>query len=267
MTTPYERATTFPKVEGGPRNLRIDASWHQGRGAFGGLLAAATLRAITEDVNDAGRIPRSLTVHFCAPAAGSLELTTEVARVGTRVTHAMARVKNEKGVTTFASASFTNDRPAAERYAHAVMPAIEPAASLPELPAGIPGIPAFFQHVDARFGGPTRPFASSTDPRVMAWVRLHEMPARMDAPLAALLLDSLPPAVTATFAAPRPVASVDFRIDFFSRFESADVASDEHHLLAITSRWADDGYTEELRELWSPRGVLLAQCRQLIALL
>jgi hypothetical protein len=37
--------------------------------------------------------------------------------------------------------------------------------------------------------------------------------------------------------------------------------------VSIASRWADDGYCEELRDLWSPHGVLLAQCRQLLALL
>jgi hypothetical protein len=65
---------------------------------------------------------------------------------------------------------------------------------------------------------------------------------------------------------------VDFTVQFFSSFLEArrahsDARSSEPHLVAIRSRWADDGYTEELRELWSPAGVLLAQCRQLIALM
>jgi acyl-CoA thioesterase len=188
MTTSYERAARLSKVEGGHRKGRIDDSWHQGRGAFGGLLAATTLAAMTDEVNDSERIPRSLTLHFCAPAAGELDLTTEIVRIGSRVTHATARVSNERGVTTFASASFGRDRPAAETYARAKMPDVEPAAELGELFAG-------------------------------------------------------------------------------SRFGTADVRSDEHYLVDIRSRWADDGYTEEVRDLWSPRGVLLAQCRQLIALL
>jgi acyl-CoA thioesterase len=66
---------------------------------------------------------------------------------------------------------------------------------------------------------------------------------------------------------PRPLASVDFTIHFFTGFAHPSAATDEHQLVTIQSRWADDGYTEELRELWSPRGELLAQCRQLIALL
>jgi acyl-CoA thioesterase len=268
MTTAYERAKTFAKVREGRRKGRIDESWHQGRGAFGGLLAATTLSAMLEDVNDAERIPRSLTLHFCAPAAGEVELATEIVRTGSRVTHATFRIEGEKGVATVGSASFCRDRPGAERYVLARMPEVAPVASLRALPAGVPGIPAFFQHVDARFGGSTMPFSSAPadDAKVMAWVRLRE-PAALDAPVASLLLDSLPPAITATFGAPRAVASVDFTIHFFAHLTETDVAPDEHCLVAITSRWADDGYTEEVRDLWSPRGVLLAQCRQLIALL
>ena len=270
MTTAYARARELTKDDRGVRSGVIDESWHQGRGAFGGLLAAMTLAAMTEDLNDAERIPRSLTVHFCGPASGAIALTTEIVRVGSRVAHATARISNEKGVTTFASASFCKDRPAPERYLDASMPAVEPAASVPELRlARGPGIPDFLQHVDARFCGPNVPFSSAKEARVAAWVRLRE-PASLDAPLAAFLLDSLPPAITATFGAPRPLASVDFTIHFPARFAGAGAAApatDEHQLVTIRSRWADGGYTEELRELWSARGELLAQCRQLIALI
>ena len=129
-------------------------------------------------------------------------------------------VSGEKGTTTFGSASFCKDRPLAEHYVHTSMPDVPPASSIPELPPGIPGLPAFFEHVDVRFCGTTMPFSSSPskDAEVMAWVRLRE-PAPIDAPLAALLLDTLPPAISATFGVPRALASVDFTIQLFSRFE------------------------------------------------
>jgi acyl-CoA thioesterase len=272
MISAYELASTLSKVDGTRRRMAIAPSWHQGRGAFGGLLASTMLTSMVEDVNDAERIPRSLTVHFCAPAVGEVDLTTEVVRVGARVTHATARVTSEKGTSTFASASFCKDRPAAEQYVHATMPDVPAASSLGEVPNGVPGLPAFFEHIDVRFCGPTLPFSSSPskDAQVLAWVRLREPSARpVDAPQAAFLLDTLPPAILATFGVPRALASVDFTVQLFSRFDGAaeEGAPGEHHLVAIRSRWAADGYVEELRDLWSPRGVLLAQCRQLLALL
>jgi acyl-CoA thioesterase len=248
------------------RTIRIDESWQQGRGIFGGALAKKALEVMIEDVEDADRTPRSLTMHFCSPGESVFELETEVVRAGSRVTHATARIRGAKGVTTFGSASFCRDRPSAERYMHATMPAVEPASEVREMPRGMDRLPAFFEHVEARFCGSAMPFSSSTEAKLAAWVRLRE-PAPIGAPVAALLIDTLPPAVCATLPVPRPIASVDFTIHFFRRLPLATLAPDEHCLVSITSRWADVGYTEELRDLWSPRGELLAQCRQLLALL
>lgn len=267
MTTAYARAMAFTTTDSGVRRGTIDESWHQGRGAFGGILAAMTLRSMMEDVSDPERVPRSLTVHFCGPASGAFELATEVVRAGSRVTHATARITTDKGVSTFASASFCKDRPGGAAYALATMPDVRPAAELRDVPRDLPAIAAFFEHLEVRFAGPTFPFSSSpaAGARVAAWVRLRE-PVALDAPVAALLLDSLPPAVTATFGVPRAVASVDFTVQLFSKLVSP-AADGDHYLVSITSRWAGEGYTEEVRDLWSARGELVAQCRQLIALL
>ncbi len=262
MTSAFERATTLSAEGTGS----IDASWYQGRGAFGGLMAAMLLRAMRAKVGDEARTPRSLTVHFCGPATeGPIDVRTEVVRSGSRVTHAMARVTKGDETTTFATASFCRSR-TGPSYALAKRPDVAPASELPSIPRSMPGLPAFFEHVDARFAGPVLPFSGAATPEIAAWVRLRE-PAPVDAAVAALLLDALPPAIIATFDAPRAVASVDFTIHFFERLPEHAGAPDDFHLVAIRSRWADDGYAEEIRDLWSPSGVLLAQCRQLLALL
>src|SRR5687767_2382852 len=96
--TPYRRALA---------TRAIDPSWNQGRGAFGGLMAALLLEAMRERVADELRVPRSLTAHFAAPATAPIALASEVMRAGHRVTHATARATNADGTTaTFASASF-----------------------------------------------------------------------------------------------------------------------------------------------------------------
>jgi acyl-CoA thioesterase len=267
MTTAFRRAMALGKVRDGLRHGRIDASWHQGRGAFGGLLAALALEAMGADVADPERAPRSLTIHFCAPASeGPFELTTEIVRAGSRVTTALARVVREGKVTTLATASFCKSRDRGERHFAARMPAFPPAREVPSFSRAIPGVPPFVAHFDHRYLGPPFPFSGATRAEVAAWVRLVE-PEPHDAATAALLVDVLPPAISAKFDAPRPLASVDFRVDFLERFPLAGVSADDHLLVAITSRWADDGYTEELRDLWTADGRLVAQCRQLIALM
>lgn len=267
MTHAIRRATSLRRAGAARFEGVLDTSWYQGRGAFGGLLAGAILDAMGEVVADEERAPRSLTVHFCAPAsAGPFELAVEGVRAGSRVTHVEARLSRDGEVTTMATASFCKTRDAAVHYARASMPEVEPPTTVPEVPRGLPGLPAFFEHVDVRFCGPTMPFSGADRPEVAAWVRLRA-PEAASAANAALLVDVLPPAVSATLAAPRPLASVDFTVRFFARFPLVGAAPDEHLLVAIGSRWAADGYTEELRDLWSPRGELLAECRQLIALL
>ncbi len=120
--------------------------------------------------------------------------------------------------------------------------------------------------MDTRFTGDVMPFSHSATPKVAAWTRMRA-PFVVDAPVATMLVDALPVAVSATFGERRAVASVDFTVHFFEKLPLASARPDEHHLVSITSRWADDGYAEELRDLWSPDGRLVAQCRQLIALL
>lgn len=268
MQDGIRRSTELEKVDSGHRRGRIDPSWHQGRGAFGGFAAALLLSAMEEDVADADRVPRSLTVHFCAPCVGDFDLRSEVVRAGTRVTHAASRIANAGGVMTMATASFCRDRENAARHSTAVMPSVERPDECRELPAWVTGLPAFFRHVDVRFCGDVKPFTGAKEARIAAWVRVREEHALdVDAPVAALLLDVLPPAISATFQTPRPMASVDFTIHFFERLPRGVAKRDEHLLVSIVSRWSDHGYTEELRDLWTSDGVLVAQCRQLLALL
>jgi acyl-CoA thioesterase len=258
MTTAFSRASTTTDGKG-----TIEAGWYQGRGAFGGIMAALLLREMQAKVADAARIPRSITVHFCAPATeGPMEVQTEIVRSGSRVSHAIARVVRDAETMTLATASFAKAR-SGPSYARAEMPKVAPASEVRDVPRGIPGMPAFFDHVDARFTGEHMPFSGGTTPAIDVWVRLHE-PEPIDAAVVACLLDVSPPAITSTFAGPRAVASVDFNVLLF---DVPQIAPTDFCLCSIRSRWAGDGYTEELRDLWSPSGVLLGQCRQLLALL
>jgi len=261
----FERATV---IGGGGTagTSTIDASWYQGRGAFGGVLAALLVRAMERAVADDARGLRSLTVHFCGPATeGPVSVTSEIVRAGSRVTHATARIMRSGETLTFATASFCRERPGAS-YALASMPDVPPATGLGDFPRGVPGVPVFLQHLDLRLTGDTFPFSGANTPAFSAWVRLRE-PAPVDAAVAALLLDSLPPGISTTFDAPRPIASVDFRVQLFAPLPASASSPEDFHLVTVRSRWADGGYTEELRELWSPAGVLLAHCQQLIAIL
>ena len=62
---------------------------------------------------------------------------------------------------------------------------------------------------------------------------------------------------------PRP----GFTIELFAHPSDLALDPEEHLLVAISSRSAGKGYTEEVRDLRTRRGVLIGRRRQLLALL
>src|SRR5688500_15596981 len=126
MATAFSRAVTLTEDGKGT----IDASWYQGRGAFGGIMAALLVSEMQAKVADAARSPRSVTVHFCGPATeGPMEVKTEIVRSGSRVSHATARVVRGAETMTLATASFAKPRPGPS-YSRAEMPTVAPASAV-----------------------------------------------------------------------------------------------------------------------------------------
>jgi acyl-CoA thioesterase len=64
----------------------------------------------------------------------------------------------------------------------------------------------------------------------------------------------------------RPAASVEWHVQFFAGLPRP-IAVDEDLLVTAETVVAEDGYAEELDQLWTRDGVLLAQAHQTIALL
>src|SRR5690606_2738067 len=121
-----------PTNDGGRFAFAIDESWYQGRGAFGGVTAAALLEAMRAVVDDERRRPRSLHVHFCAPLeAGKHAIDVRVERLGSRVTHLSARVLSDGKVSSLASAPFAASRDATLSFHDAKAPAAPPFETVP----------------------------------------------------------------------------------------------------------------------------------------
>jgi acyl-CoA thioesterase len=258
---PVERTS-----DGGRFSFVVDESWYQGRGAFGGVAAAALLEAMTAVVDDERRRPRSLTVHFCAPLeAGKHAIVAHVERFGARVTHLGARVLTDGKVACLASATFAATRDATLSFHDAKAPLVPPFDTVP--PVGkSPLLPAFCQHFEYRFCVGHLPYGGADEARTGGWIRprSHE---RLDYTLATALLDAYPPAVLARAGSLTPAASVDLTVDFFEPLPLERGHKDGRALVDARSRFCGGGYADELAELWSEDGRLLAQARQLVALL
>lgn len=265
MSTAYARAMALSRDEKGVHHGVLEPGWYTARGAFGGLVAAQMLRSMIDVLGEPDCFPRALTVHFAAPPTGAIEIASEVVRGGKRVKHLASRYRSEGEIACFGSASFGKERPDARAYQMETMPVFDPPDRVrPIERRGL--LPAFISHFDVRYCSPTLPYSGVQTPTFAAWIKLQE-PEPFDAPMIAMFLDLLPPAVAATFDTFRPVASVDFTVQFFSHEPYPQLDPTKHLLITIRSRWAGDGYAEEMRDLWSPDGRLLGQCRQVVAVI
>lgn len=261
---PFDQATAWAADPAEPKRGELDESWYQGRGAFGGLIAALFVKAFRARVVDPARVPRSLTVHFAAAAvAGPVELHTTIEREGSRVSSLSGRLLQHGKVMCFATATFAAPREHVIEYDRLAMPDAPP-------PEGIEVarhfmMPVFTQHFDMRFAFGSMPFSGATVPELGGWIAPRQ-PMICDAAMAVALLDSFPPAAMALASTPIAGASIDFTMSLFAELPLPNAKPDDQYLLKIVSRLAHQGYTEELRQLWAQNGTYIGECRQLMAL-
>lgn len=239
----------------------VDPSWHQGPGAFGGLVAAVLLDEAQRHV-DPGLVPRAIDVRLMEPASGTLRLSATTMRAGRAVVHVTSTLSRGDRPVAAATTMFAVPRPF-------VAPA--PPATPPEVPRfsttrpgslGAEGAPAFTRHIDFRPCWGRGPFvASAPEQRFGGWVRPVE-PAVPDSGLALLLLDAWPPGLFAAAPRPVPAATVCLSAHFI-----APLGDDPAWIGTVLGRAAADGYASQDNEVWSADGRLLARAQQLFAML
>lgn len=261
--TRFEALTRWEPQADGTSLGSIPEDWLQGRGAFGGLLAAAIVDGMQRRINEPARWLRSLTVHFAAPAAvGPAVLSVEVAREGAWVTQLTATIRQAGQIVTTASASFARDRASTMAIEDAVAPVAVPLAQAVVTPHG-PQFPVFAQHYVYRFACGGFPYAGQQPARLGGWIRLRE-DVGPDAVMLTALLDAWPPAAVVAMEKPVAAATIDWTVHFLRPLPPGASASDWYHFEAHTP-FAQDGYAEEYGVLLAQDGkTVLARTRQLV---
>ena len=247
----------------GPGRWRGEVSerWFVGRGPNGGLLAAFAVRAMQGLVPEAGRDPRSLTLHYLeAPSAGPIEVAGRVEREGRSSTAVSLRFEQGERTVALALGTLALWNPGGLDHLATAPPRVPPPAGLDRVDPATAGLPAFVANYDWRFA--VEPGAPDA-PRVGGWIKTAE-PRRVDAVSVAAFSDAFFPAifpVLGSFTASAP--TIDLTIHFRAPL---DDLGDVWVLGDFRSRRAAGGYFEEDGELWTQDGVLLAQSRQLAML-
>jgi acyl-CoA thioesterase len=264
--TAFDRATAVAPLGDGAWAAVCDTAWSAPRGPNGGYLAAIVLRAMTAELADPAREPRSLTLHYLRPPAqGDMRVEVTVERAGRSLTSLSARLVQDGRLCVLALAAFALDFPSAADYAP-----VAPAAPPPDRVAAFgpldDGAPPIAQRLDIRPTAGAAPFSGAAEAVTGGWLRFAE-PRALDAAALAMYADAWLPSPFPRLTAPVAAPTIDLTIHFRAPGAAARVGACDHVLGVFRSTASAGGFFEEDGELWSADGVLLAQSRQLALML
>lgn len=246
-----------PRPAGDGYALEVVPGWRMGRGAFGGLVVAALIRAIDHHVGDPARKVRSVTAELPGPVEhGSVAIAVETLRRGNNVSTVRAAMVQGGEVRSHAVAVLAAARagggPEPTTWNDLPPPVAPPWRDLaPVAMQGEPW-PEFAQHFEYWLvdGAP-----SSGATRTLGWLRARSPGPLLDAGYVAALIDAWWPVAFARLA-PRPMATIAFTLDLAAGAADLDPAAPV--LFRATAPVCTDGYAFETRELWTADGRLIA---------
>lgn len=267
MPTLHELLQIHPT---GPNRFRfaVPDGWQQGRGAFGGLVMGALVKALEAVVGDPSRRLRALTGEFTGPVQpGDATIDCRVLRQGNAVWAVSAALSQGADVLTHAVGTFALSRVAGtlgdgvwlDRPAGAT-PQAWPAAEVVEVAPPI--APVFTQHYEYRPTG-VIPYSGAALGTSEGWIRPRHTSGWTVASVACTA-DAWWPSMAARMDTPRPIATVAFTFDLLA---DPTTVVDAPLLHRGREYAAADGYSVELRELWSADGRLVALNHQTLAII
>ncbi|MEQ9079799.1 MAG: thioesterase family protein [Sandaracinaceae bacterium] len=242
---------------------QLREAWYQGRGVYGGVVAALLVDAMGACADD--RPIRGLDVAFCAPAtAGPATIDVEILRAGRNVAQLGARLTREGLLIATGRATFARPRRSALEYTDPASPPFPPPAEVEDGPAAL-YVPEFCQHFEFRQALGAAPFGGAGEPRLGGWCRPRE-PHPCDARLVVALLDAWAPAALGLAESWTGAASIELGVSFHRALPDLSVPHDAFYAFEARSRVVGDGYADERSTLWDHQGLPLASARQVVAL-
>lgn len=265
---PFDRAIALsPKGEGTYEGHTSEDYWNF-TGPFGGVTAATLLNAVMRHEKRIGT-PLAMTVNYCAPVAkGPFTISVREVRTNRSTQHWYIELsQGEVGVTATATAVFAVRR---ETWAHRA--AKMPEAAAPEGLMSLPtrGLMQWMQCYDFRFakGMPSPPKPAPSDGDLgpsLSHLWIADRPAR---PLDFLSLMSISDCFFGRIFHVRksmiPIGTVSMTTYFHvDAAEIAEVGSD--YLLGVVDASVfNKGYSDQVGELWSRSGRLVATSQQIV---
>jgi acyl-CoA thioesterase len=248
-----------PRPAGDHYQLEVTPGWRQGRGAFGGLVVGALIRAIEARTADPSRKVRSVTAELPGPVEhGTVDISVETLRQGKNVSTARAALSQHGEIRSHAVAILGAPRAGTQQagWNDLTRPELPPWTEIAPAPigsAGGPG-PEFAQHFEFRLVEGLL-LSGSTAP-VRGWIRARDPGAPRDAAYLAAMIDAWWPVAFIRLGELRPMATIAFTLDLVAGLDGLDPAAPLGY--RATAPVCTDGYCLETRELWGADGRLVA---------
>lgn len=267
--TAFDDATRLNPQSAGRYTWHVPDGWQQGRGAWGGLVTGAVVRAVVAHEPDATRTLRTVSVHMSGPVVvGPSTVDVAPVRIGSNMSTWSATISDADGETSVHAIVITS-RPRVpelqheiKSWPHASAPPLPAATTVPSIPTSAPGSPAFLTHLDIKMVE-GMPYGQG-EARCSGYVRFADQGPWSDVDLLSIA-DAWWPTAWAKITEPRPAATVSYAAHLLEDPRSLEPGSP----LAFESfmSGAHEGFTTETRRLWSLDGRLLVENHQSIALI
>ncbi|BBY01180.1 acyl-CoA thioesterase [Mycobacterium seoulense] len=261
-THPFDDAIRLEATSTHVRRGRTHPEWANMVGPFGGITAAAMLRAIESHPDRVGE-PLALTVNYAAPIAdGDFDISLRAARTNRTNQHWIAELSQDGDVKTTATALF-----AVRRDGWGDTESAPPSAPDPEdVPYGVPGLVRWTSLYDMRFvegpmpGEDGQPSPSST---TTVWVR-DAARRPVDYPALAALCDIFYPRVFLRRGGVIPSGTISLTAYFHADQQQLDGLGTDFVLCTAHANTFSRGYFDQSAQVWTRDGVLLATTHQVV---
>ncbi len=240
----------------------IGEDWSQGRGTFGGMVAALGNEAMRRLV-PADRPLRGLETVFVGPAfPGPVHMQAEILRVGKAVTIACARLWSAEQIAATFTGIYGSPRTVEISLATETNATVRAVEDLPDA-VFAPGslAPAFVQHFGMRFAAGSRPFSGLKSRRSIVYLR-HNGEASLTESHLVALIDCIPSPLMQMMTKPAVSNSLTWTLQF--QRHDYTFAPDAWWRLDTDVDSASDGYACETSVVLDPAGVPAALSRQLV---
>lgn len=257
--------------------------WQQGRGAWGGLTITAMAEIVAAH-ESTDRVLRTISTQILEPVVvGDYTMTAKCLRQGSAMStwevdispHAFKDDSTNLGSVARAQIITGSRRnieitPPLKEWGSAVMPEVATAEECMIIPLGPPVAPTFTQRLEYRPISPLPTMGESDT--ALGWVRIPSATKPGSIWTAAELMgiiDAWWPVSYSIMKEMRPMATVAFSAHLLIDPETIESVKGERapllHEATISS--AFDGFTSELRRLWTADGRLVAENLQSIVVI